>query len=147
MKGMNYFPYIALGLVAVIGYFHINALLSSVKELESKNAALRAEVRQAKQVIESVNNQYMEINRNLRLYNGNFTAMQTTVNSISTKLQRDEKRLEYIAKAHPQLIEKVVNQAVEKRLACIIAAAQGKPNAQVNNKQVNCVVPNGNNPQ
>lgn len=123
---MNYFPYIALGLVALLGYLYINGLAASVRELESKNAMLKSEVKSANDSLDTMRRTYIETTRTLREYSIQMSIVQESMASLQTKLARDEKRLDMLAEKHPKLVEDAINKAVKQRLACITAAARGQ---------------------
>lgn len=123
---MNYFPYIALGLVALLGYLYINGLAASIRELESKNAMLKSEVKSANDSLDTMRRTYIETTRTLREYSIQMSIVQESMASLQTKLARDEKRLDMLAEKHPKLVEDAINKAVKQRLACIAAAARGQ---------------------
>ena len=123
---MNYFPYIALGLVALLGYLYINGLAASIRELESKNAMLKSEVKSANDSLDTMRRTYIETTRTLREYSIQMSIVQESMASLQTKLARDEKRLDMLAEKHPKLVEDAINKAVKQLLACIAAAARGQ---------------------
>ena len=131
---MNYFPYIALGIVAVLGYWYVNNLTASIRELESKNAMLKAEVKSAKETLNSVRQSYIETNRTLNQYYTNTSMINATLTATQTRLARAENRIDKLAREHPKLVEKMINEEVARRLSCITAASHGlNTNDQNNN--------------
>lgn len=135
---MNYFPYIALGLVALLGYWYINGLTNSIRELESRNATLQAEVKVTSDMMQDMRRQYSEIHRTLRQYNASINSMQTSVTTLSTKLVKNEKRLNTLAQEHPILMQNAVNKAVAERMACLVAASRGERVAKVGDDEIKC---------
>lgn len=126
MKLMNYFPYIALGLVALLGYLYISGLVASVRELESKNATLKSEIKSANDSLDTMRRTYIDTTRTLREYSIQMSKVQESMASLQTKLARDERRLDMLAEKHPKLVEEAINKAVKQRLACITAASKGQ---------------------
>lgn len=135
---MNYFPYIALGLVALLGYWYINGLTNSIRELESKNATLQAETKMTTEMLQDMRRQYNEISRVMRQYNASISSMQSSMTNLSTKLAKNEKRLNTLAHEHPALVQDAVNKAVVERMACLVSAARGERTANVNGNEVKC---------
>lgn len=135
---MNYFPYIALGLVALLGYWYINGLTNSLRELESRNATLQAEVKVTSDMMQDMRRQYSEIHRALRQYNASINSMQTSVTTLSTKLAKNEKRLNTLAHDHPIMVQNAVNEAVAERMACLVAASRGERVAKVGGSEIKC---------
>lgn len=138
MKFMNYFPYIALALIAVLGYWYINNLTNSLRELESRNATLKSEITAANDTLRTMRQSYVDLNRALKQYYTNVNTMQVTLTNMQAKLARNEKRLSILAREHPQLVQKAVNEEVQKRMACMVAAARGETHATINDNNINC---------
>ena len=135
---MNYFPYIALGLVALLGYWYINGLTNSIRELESRNATLQAEVKVTSDMMQDMRRQYSEIHRALRQYNASINSMRTSMTTLSTKLAKNEKRLNTLAHDHPILVQNAVNEAVAERMACLVSASRGERVAKVGDDEIKC---------
>lgn len=123
---MNYFPYIALGLVALLGYLYVSSLAASIRELESKNAMLKSEVKAANDSLDTMRRTYIDTTKTLREYSIRMSVVQESIANMQTKLARDERRLDMLAEKHPKLVEEAINKAVKQRLACITAAARGQ---------------------
>lgn len=135
---MNYFPYIALGLVALLGYWYINNLTNAIRLLESKNSSLQTELTTVTATMDNMRHNYTEVVNALRRYNANVTSMQTSLEVLAVKLSRNEDRLDKLAKQHPETVAKIVNAAVNKRMACLVSASKGLNTAIVNGESVDC---------
>ena len=81
---------------------------------------------------------YLETNRIIKQYYTKVAAMQESVNVMQTKLARNEQRLSVLAKEHPKMVEKAVNEAVEKRMSCIVAASKGQRQVMINGRLEDC---------
>lgn len=138
MKRMNYLPYIAIALVAFLGYLYINNLTSIIRNLEAKNSALKSEIQTANTVIKSLRTQYVQMSNAYTSYSSEVQLLRSKVERINTEIVRNEKRIDKLAKAHPVLVQNAVNEAVAARLACIVSASKGKDTARVNNEKINC---------
>ena len=135
---VSYFPYVALGLVALLGYFYINNLTNIVRDLEAKNSTLQAEVVNLNNTLDNVRRSHVEMTNALRRYSSSVNSMKSSVDALSVKLAKQENRLDRLAKEHPEMVAKIVNDAVAKRMQCLVSASRGERNAVVNGQYVDC---------
>lgn len=135
---VSYFPYVALGLVALLGYWYINNLTNIVRDLESKNSSLQSEVVSLNGTLDNMRRSYTEMAQAMRRYNSNVSSMKASVDAMSVKLARQESRLDKLAKEHPEMVAKIVNEAVQKRMHCLVSASRGERHATVNGQPVGC---------
>lgn len=135
---VSYFPYVALGLVALLGYWYINNLTNAIRDLEAKNASLRSEIVSVTSTLDNVRKSYSEMAHVVRRYSSSVNSMKASVEGLSVKLAKQESRLDKLAKQHPELVAKIVNRAVNERMACITAASKGLRNVTVDGNDINC---------
>lgn len=135
---VSYFPYVALGLVALLGYWYINNLTNAIRDLEARNSSLKSEIVSVTNTLDNVRKSYSDMAQVVRRYNSNISAMKASIDGMSVKLARQESKLDKLAKAHPDMVAKIVNQAVNERMACIVSASRGLKNATIDGNSINC---------
>lgn len=106
-----------LAILSGVFYWYYNDTQKKMAELIQEKAAIETSSAVCKNTVESLQRSQTQLNNELVIINNNFAEIRKQNNVLATKLEKHD--IGVLGAAKPNLVEKIINNAVNKSSRCI----------------------------